>query len=73
MILMIKTIILIPRNIQIHNNRFTKSGLNPDLETGELAKILYELSEGDMPDIFWDGIVPIKQIILVSQMRKKWF
>ena len=52
-----------PRNIQIHNNRFTKSGLNPDLETGELAKILYELSGGNMPDIFWDGILPMKQII----------
>jgi parallel beta-helix repeat protein len=52
-----------PRNIQIHNNRFTKSGLNPDLETGELAKILYELSNGNMPDIFWDGILPMKQII----------
>ena len=43
-----------PKNIQIHNNRFTKSGLNPDLQTGELAKILFELSDGDMPDIFWD-------------------
>ncbi|MDC1242366.1 right-handed parallel beta-helix repeat-containing protein [Gammaproteobacteria bacterium] len=60
-----------PRNIQIHNNRFTKSGLNPDLETGELAKILYELSEGDMPDIFWDGIVPIKQIILGQPDEEK--
>lgn len=52
-----------PRSIQIHGNRFGKSGYNPDLETGELAKILYELSEGDMPHIFWDGIVPLPQIL----------
>ena len=52
-----------PRAIQVHNNRFTKSGNNPDLETGELAKILYELSDKNMPDIFWDGILPMKQII----------
>jgi parallel beta-helix repeat protein len=60
-----------PRSIQIHNNRFTKSGLNPDLETGELAKILYELSGGNMPDIFWDGIVPVKQIIFGQPDKEK--
>lgn len=52
-----------PKSIQIHGNRFGKSGYNPDLETGELAKILYELSDGDMPHIFWDGIVPLSQIL----------
>ena len=52
-----------PRSIQIHGNRFGKSGYNPDLETGELAKILFEISDGDMPDIFWDGIVPLPQIV----------
>ena len=51
-----------PRSIQIHGNRFGKSGYNPDLETGELAKILFEISGGDMPDIFWDGILPLPQI-----------
>ena len=52
-----------PRAIQIHSNRFGKSGYNPDLETGELAKILFDVSEGDMPDIFWDGILPLQQMI----------
>ena len=52
-----------PRAIQIHGNRFGKSGYRPDLETGELAKILFEVSEGDMPDIFWDGILPLQQMI----------
>ena len=52
-----------PRSIQIHGNRFGKTGYNPDLETGELSKILFELSKGNMPDIFWDGIMPLQQII----------
>ena len=49
-----------PKAIQIHGNRFGKTGYNPDLETGKLAKILFEITGGDMPDIFWDGIVPLK-------------
>ena len=60
-----------PRAIQIHNNRFSNSGNNPDLETGELAKILYELSDNNMPDIFWDGILPMKQIIFGQPDNEK--
>ena len=60
-----------PRAIQVHNNRFTKSGNNPDLETGELAKILYELSDKNMPDIFWHGILPMKQIIFGQPNNEK--
>jgi len=52
-----------PRSIQIHGNRFGEGGFDPDVETGELAAILYELSGGNMPDIFWDGILPTSQII----------
>ena len=60
-----------PRAIQVHNNRFTKSGNNPDLDTGELAKILFELSDKNMPDIFWDGILPMKQIIFGQPDNEK--
>ena len=52
-----------PRSIQIHGNRFGEGGFDPDVETGELAAILFELSGGIMPDIFWDGILPTSQII----------
>ena len=52
-----------PRSIQIHGNRFGEGGFDPDIETGELAAILFELSGGNMPDIFWDGILPTSQII----------
>ena len=58
-----------PRNVQIFNNTFGKSGYRPDLETGELAKMLYEISGGDMPDIFWDGVVPLSS--LLSSKTKK--
>ena len=60
-----------PRAIQIHGNRFGKSGYNPDLETGELAKILFDVSEGDMPDIFWDGILPLTQMIFGQPDEEK--
>ena len=52
-----------PKSIQIHGNRFGESGFDPDTDK-ELAGILYQLSEGDMPDIFWDGVLPISQMIL---------
>jgi parallel beta-helix repeat protein len=52
-----------PKSIQIHGNNFGPTGYNPDTSKGELAQILYELSGGNMPDIFWDGLVPISQII----------
>ena len=52
-----------PKSIQIHGNRFGDGGFDPDVGTGELAAILFELSDGDMPDIFWDGILPTRQMI----------
>ena len=52
-----------PRSIQIHGNRFGEGGFDPDIETGELAAILFELSGGNMPDIFWDGVGPLSQMI----------
>ena len=52
-----------PKSIQIHGNRFGDGGFDPDVGTGELAAILFELSDGDMPDIFWDGILPMSQMI----------
>ena len=60
-----------PRAIQIHNNRFAKSGNNPDVETGDLAKFLYEISNQNMPDIFWDGIVPFKQMVFGQPESEK--
>ena len=60
-----------PKSIQIHGNRFGEGGFDPDVETGELASILFALSEGDMPDIFWDGILPTSQLILGQPNNEK--
>ena len=51
-----------PRRIQIHNNTYGPGGFDPDVGTGDLAKALYEISGGNMPDIFWDGVLPTSQI-----------
>ena len=53
-----------PKSIQIHGNQFGPTGYNPDTSKGELAQILYELSRGNMPDIFWDGLLPLSQLLL---------
>jgi len=42
-----------PKSIQIHGNKFGPTGYNPDTSKGDLAEILFDLSGGDMPDIFW--------------------
>ncbi len=60
-----------PKSIQIHNNRFGDGGFNPDLGTGELAAILFELSDGNMPDIFWDGILPLNQMLFGQPSEEK--
>ena len=52
-----------PKSIQIHGNEFGPTGYNPDTSKGELAQILFDLSGGDMPDIFWDGLVPLSQLV----------
>ena len=52
-----------PKSIQIHGNKFGPTGYNPDTTKGDLAKILFNLSGGKMPDIFWDGLLPVSQLI----------
>jgi parallel beta-helix repeat protein len=60
-----------PKSIQVYDNRFGKSGFDPDLETGELSAILFELSGGNMPDIFWDGILPMSQMLFGQPDNEK--
>tara|TARA_B100000959_G_scaffold286464_1_gene365219 strand:+ start:5860 stop:7095 length:1236 start_codon:yes stop_codon:yes gene_type:complete len=52
-----------PRSIYIHNNNFSNSGYNPDVAANEMAKTLASLAKEDMPDIFWDGILPLNQMV----------
>ena len=60
-----------PKSIQIHRNEFGPTGYNPDTSKGELAQILFDLSGGNMPDIFWDGLVPLSQIIFGQPQDEK--
>ena len=59
-----------PKSVQIHNNEISRSGSNPDLDK-DIASIFYEISDGDMPDIFWDGVLPLKQMILGQPNNEK--
>ena len=59
-----------PKSIQVHSNRFGNGGFDPDVDKA-IAGILYELSEGNMPDIFWDGILPLTQMILGQPDEEK--
>ena len=60
-----------PKSIQIHGNKFGPTGYNPDTSKGELAEILFELSKGNMPDIFWDGVVPLSQMLFGQPDNEK--
>ena len=59
-----------PKSIQVHSNRFGNGGFAPATDTA-IAGILYELSEGNMPDIFWDGILPLTQMIFGQPDEEK--
>ena len=60
-----------PKSIQIHNNEFGPTGYNPDTSKGELAQILFDLSGGNMPDIFWDGLLPLSQLVFGQPENEK--
>ena len=59
-----------PKSIQVHGNRFGNGGFDPDVDKA-IAGILHELSEGNMPDIFWDGVLPLTQMIFGQPDEEK--
>ena len=60
-----------PKRIQVHNNTYGPAGFDPDINTGELAKTLFFFFFGNMPDIFWDGIAPLSQLIFGQPEEEK--
>ena len=52
-----------PKGVQIHNNQYSNVGKNPDLSRGDLSPILVDIANGDMPDIIWDGLLPVSQLL----------
>ena len=59
-----------PKSIQVHSNRFGNGGFDPDVDKA-IAGILFQLSEGNMPDIFWDGTLPLSQMIFGQPEEEK--
>ena len=60
-----------PKSIQIHGNEFGSTGHNPDTSKGDLAQMLYDLSGGNMPDIFWEGLLPVSQLVFGQPENEK--
>lgn len=60
-----------PKKVQIHSNRIFNSGYNPDLTRGDLGPILGDVAKGDMPDILWDGVLPISQVLFGQNKQEK--
>ncbi|WP_025897949.1 parallel beta-helix domain-containing protein [Sneathiella glossodoripedis] len=54
-----------PRKIHIHHNKFGKSGLDPD--TGEFGAIVRETLGTPVPDIVWDGVLPLMDYFVFGQ------
>jgi parallel beta-helix repeat protein len=60
-----------PRSVYIHDNIFSDSGFDPDIDRNELAKMLVDLANDDMPDIFWDGVTPFYQMIVGQPQEER--
>lgn len=60
-----------PKSVQIHNNQFSNVGKNPDLSRGDLSPILVDIANGDMPDIIWDGLLPVSQLLFGQPDNEK--
>ena len=44
-----------------------------NINSNEMAKILSEIAGEKMPDIFWDGILPLKQIFFGQREDERIF
>ena len=60
-----------PKGVQIHNNQYSNVGKNPDLSRGDLSLILVDIASGDMPDIIWDGLLPVSQLLFGQPDNEK--
>ena len=57
-----------PRRIQVHNNTIIM-GFDPDIETGDLAKALFEIVT-EICEYFGDGVVPMSQMLFGQPKMK---
>ena len=54
-----------------HNNEYSNVGKNPDISRGDLSPILIDIAQGDMPDIIWDGLLPISELFFGQPQEEK--
>lgn len=54
-----------PRRIHIHNNTFRANGLDPD--DSEFGGLLRELFGARVPQIVWDGVMPVWRYLTVGE------
>ena len=52
-----------PQKVKIYNNNYSNVGSDPDSSRGDLGEILVDIAGSEMPDILWDGLLPISQLI----------
>ena len=60
-----------PKGIQIHNNQYSNVGMKPDVSRGDLSPILMDIAKGDMPDIIWDGLLPMSELFFGQPEKEK--
>ena len=60
-----------PKGVQIYNNEYSNVGKNPDVSRGDLSPILIDIAQGDMPDIIWDGLLPISELFFGQPQEEK--
>jgi parallel beta-helix repeat protein len=60
-----------PRRIHVHHNRFGLSGTDPS--PGEFGALLRELFGVPVPDVVWDGVVPVWRWFTVGMAEADQF
>jgi parallel beta-helix repeat protein len=60
-----------PKSINIHHNRYSNVGSEPDSSRGDLGPILVDIAGTNMPDIIWDGLLPFTQLIFGQPETEK--
>ena len=60
-----------PQKVKIYNNNYSNVGSDPDSSRGDLGEILVDIAGSEMPDILWDGLLPISQLIFGQPENEK--
>lgn len=56
-----------PRRVHVHHNRFVGGGDDPD--DSEFGNVLRDVLGPDVPDIVFDGVIPVARYLTIGQRR----